>query len=618
MAYILARPFIYIFSMMTVANLCVRNSDQAMLGLLCALCLTAVCILLAWMALRRKISLWTVMPALAAAFTFHSANHSLKQLELKQELPPVLKGEYTIVVERMRQYPSFALISGSLINGLSARASIMTPNQLLTHVLFHGDTLKAKLSLLKLEPTNSRHIQAFQRYLQHKGFQYEGQMLGLTEIKTGNNSWRPLRISQILATKFKRALEKCSKDERTTQLITGLLLGDKSGMDREMKEAFREGGLSHILAVSGMHLGILYGMLKLAFIPLRKQPFRSLLRFENAILLLLLWAFVFITGCEVAAFRAVVMLSLFLMAKKTRRNTCPVNVLFATAFALQVGCPDNLFDVGYQLSCVAVLAIFLIYPSIKRILYPKSRMLRWLWEASAVSLSVQMLIMPLCLYHFSSFPVHFSLTNILWLPLTPAIMFAGILGAGAQLLHADELAAIVMTVASVAVQAGIKGLLVLNELPFSNLKCIYLEAEDLWLYYLEYLYIGSTVSRTICHGLLRVSMVAVLFTIMYSVRELAFSAAPEILVFAKSGKLQCELYYQYQAWSTAPDSKVATAYRLRKRTGSIYAAEPDQIRHILATLTPLQDPTLKLYTGDLGSKTIPMPAKIYKLSQDIH
>ncbi|MCC6752767.1 MAG: ComEC/Rec2 family competence protein [Saprospiraceae bacterium] len=616
MAYILARPFVYLFALITIVNLCVRNTDRNILGLLCALCATVVCILLAWMTLRRSVIPWAVVPALAAAFFLHTAYQCIQRSDLERQLPRTLYGENTVVVEWMRQYPKFTMVSGWLVRREPIRISLMIPAQEICKALYHGDTIKARLRATKLQPANSRYLQTYQRYLHHKGYQFEGRASTVIALNTGSEPWSPWRLSQHLANNFKSALEKCSTDKRTTQLITGLLLGDKSGMDRDLKEAFREGGLSHILAVSGMHLGILYGMLKLAFIPIRKSPFRPLVKFENAIHIALLWAFVFVTGCEVAALRAVLMLSLFMMAKISGRNTCPVNALFATAFILQFINPNHIFDIGYQLSCVAVLAIFLIFPSIKRLIYPKARVLRWLWEASAVSLSVQMLIMPLCLYHFASFPIHFSLTNILWLPLTPAIMFAGLLGAGAQLLHVEGVAYFALKVASAAVHSGMSGLIYLNELPFSNLKNTYLEAEDLWLYYLGYLYIGTRTFKTIRAGLFRVSLVAGLFTIMYGLRELANNVAPEIMFFSKSGNMQCELYYQNQAWSTAPASKEAEAYRIRKRTRSIVSAEPEQMKCMINVWSSQPDSILQVYTAGVGSKTHPMRAYLYRLKRD--
>jgi competence protein ComEC len=143
--------------------------------------------------------------------------------------------------------------------------------------------------------------------------------------------------------------------------------------------------------------------------------------------LLIIWFYALITGFSPSVFRAVVMFSMLTLAKISGRDYNPINVLAASAFVLVICDPVLVFDLGFQLSYLAMLGIFVVYPSIKKALYFKSKILRWIWEGTSVALAAQLFTFPLVLYCFHQFPNYFLLSNIGLMVFTNIILVVGVL-----------------------------------------------------------------------------------------------------------------------------------------------------------------------------------------------
>ena len=139
-------------------------------------------------------------------------------------------------------------------------------------------------------------------------------------------------------------------------VVAAMSLGDKSALTRDVKSAYSVSGASHVLALSGLHLGIIYMLLSL-FLPRRRWPALSQL-----LMILVVWAFVLLVGMPVSAVRSAVMLTIYGVLSIGRRNKMSVNVLAFTAFLMLMWNPAWLFDVGFQMSFMAVWAILLFVP----------------------------------------------------------------------------------------------------------------------------------------------------------------------------------------------------------------------------------------------------------------
>jgi competence protein ComEC len=191
-----------------------------------------------------------------------------------------------------------------------------------------------------------------------------------------------------------------------------------------MKSAFSATGSMYFLAVSGLHVGIIYLFLAFLF-PFREN--RKLAFLNLFVILTLLWAYALLCGMSISVVRAVLMLSFVTVAKYLNKNSNVINTILLSAFILLLVYPYNLFDVGFQLSYLAVLGIVLLYPKSYSFLTPRFVFTRWVWKVVCLSLSAQIATVGLSVYYFHQFPNYFLLSNLLLFPLVPIVLFSGIL-----------------------------------------------------------------------------------------------------------------------------------------------------------------------------------------------
>lgn len=215
--------------------------------------------------------------------------------------------------------------------------------------------------------------------------------------------------------------------ETTGPLVKALLTGDKSDLPKEITGIFRDSGASHILALSGLHLGVLYLLLTRLTSPLGNSPKARKSRCSLIIVAALFYSIM--TGATPSIIRAFLFITINETARLLGRKREPVRVLLA-ALTVQLALkPDVISSVGFQLSYMAMAGIFLLYPTLERI-YPApsgSRLSRFnpfrkIWNAAMLSISCQIFTGPIAWHYFHTFPKYFILTNLVALPLTSAIM----------------------------------------------------------------------------------------------------------------------------------------------------------------------------------------------------
>ena len=215
--------------------------------------------------------------------------------------------------------------------------------------------------------------------------------------------------------------------ETSGPLVKALLTGDKSDLTKEITGIFRDSGASHILALSGLHLGVLYLILARLTAPLGNSPWIRRLRYSLIIVAALFYSIM--TGATPSIIRAFLFITINETAKLLGREREPVRVLLAALTTQLAIRPDVITSMAFQLSYMAMAGIFLIFPTLDRI-YPmpscskfsRFNPFRKIWSAATLSISCQIFTGPLAWYYFHSFPKYFILTNLIALPLTSAIM----------------------------------------------------------------------------------------------------------------------------------------------------------------------------------------------------
>ena len=215
----------------------------------------------------------------------------------------------------------------------------------------------------------------------------------------------------------------------TNAIIKALIIGDRTDIPPKITEAFRESGASHILALSGLHLGIIYGIIVKLSSFIGNSPSARL--FRSVMTISACGIYTLAVGAGPSIVRAFLFILLGETALITGRFRSACSILMASLLIHLVIAPDSLSEISFQLSYAAMTGIAFIFPSL-RSLWPKTpgnqaegprpHPIRWIWETAALSISCQITTGPLAYMYFGTFPTHFLLTNLIALPLTGLII----------------------------------------------------------------------------------------------------------------------------------------------------------------------------------------------------
>lgn len=214
-------------------------------------------------------------------------------------------------------------------------------------------------------------------------------------------------------------------DSSVKEMLNALLLGQRQDMEKSINENYTNTGVVHILAISGLHFGVLYIILGFMLRPLNR--FGSNGRLLRLILVFgVLWLFAFISGMSASVVRSVVTFTFIGIGLHINCNSNIYNSLAASMFFILLFSPNFLFDVGFQLSYGAVIAIVALQPVYRRFPKSKYKPVNYLSETIWLSLAAQLGVLPLCLYYFNQFPLLFLLANVVVVPLSTGVLLLGL------------------------------------------------------------------------------------------------------------------------------------------------------------------------------------------------
>ncbi len=257
--------------------------------------------------------------------------------------------------------------------------------------IFHNVFLKGKDYVV----LNDKNVNSFKQFI----FSARSSVLNILQKNIGTN-----------------------KDE--LGIAEALLIGYTNDLDKDLVQAYSNTGVVHIIAISGMHLGLIYVMLVWIFsrLPLVKRS-----KVLQLILILsCLWLFSLLTGGSASVLRSAVMFSFIKVGQTFFKRSSIYNSLAASAFVMLCYDPYYLWNVGFQLSYLAVIGIILFQKPIYNRLYIKNKWLDKVWQMCAVTIAAQLLTFPVCIYYFHQFPVLFLITNLIAVPLSTIILYAEI------------------------------------------------------------------------------------------------------------------------------------------------------------------------------------------------
>lgn len=291
--------------------------------------------------------------------------------------------------------------------------------------LNYGDVLLVKGAPQEVVPPLNPNQFNYKAYLANKNIFYRHYLQPLQYQKIASDPPNTILYYSIqLRRQLDELLHERVGEKREYAIASALILGVKDELDNSIRQAYADTGTMHVLAVSGLHVGLIYSVLMLV---LARFTATARQRWVGAILVLLaLWLYAFVTGLSPSVLRAVLMFSLVTVGLALRRRTVIYNTVAFAAFVLLYLNPYNLLEVGFQLSFLAVLGIVYLQPKIYELLEVRNRVLTFIWTYFTVALAAQLATFPLGLYYFHQFPVYFWLANIVVVPAAMLVLWSGV------------------------------------------------------------------------------------------------------------------------------------------------------------------------------------------------
>ena len=304
------------------------------------------------------------------------------------------------------------------------KALVLVYHQL-EEALFPGQVIWVPANPEPVAPPSFPDEFNYKRFLAAKGIhfrQFLGKKLQVLPLKQSNE----LNFTmEHLRHYFAGVIEQYVQRPESKQIALALLLGQKESLGKEVKQAYSATGTQHILAVSGLHVGIIYSILLLP-LTFFKQKGQLLQKSYLVLVLGLIWIYALMTGFSPSVVRAVVMFSLVTLGQMRKRKPSIWNILAFSALLLLVLDPDIQSDLGFQLSYLAVAGIVGLQPILLRMWAPSNRVLDYFWQMATVTLAAQLITSPLTLHYFHTFPTYFLVSNKLIVPLSYIILCVGV------------------------------------------------------------------------------------------------------------------------------------------------------------------------------------------------
>lgn len=220
-------------------------------------------------------------------------------------------------------------------------------------------------------------------------------------------------------------LKKYIPGDKESGLAEALLIGYKDDLDKNLVQSYSNTGVVHIIAISGLHLGIIYWLLLAITKPLKR--YKKFVWLRLLLTISALWLFTLLAGAQPSVLRSAIMFTIIAIGQLAARRSSIYNTMALSAFVLLCINPFWLWDVGFQLSYTAVLSIIIFFRPVYNWFYFPNKIVDFFWSLSAVTLSAQLLTLPVSVYHFHQLPVLFFFTNFIAVPLSSAILLGEIL-----------------------------------------------------------------------------------------------------------------------------------------------------------------------------------------------
>lgn len=280
--------------------------------------------------------------------------------------------------------------------------------------LLPGDQLALACQLRRIQSTNVPFAFDYQKYMAGQNIYFSAYVPAKNYDLIGTNQKSILINAERFRTLLIRRLKKYVPNQESAQIISALTLGYRKELSTETKTYFASTGAMHVLAVSGLHVGMIYLFLTSILAFLKRKKTGRVIYF--ALVAGFLWGYALLTGFSPSVQRATVMFCFLLVGSSLRRPASIYSSIAASAFLLLLVNPKLIAEPGFQLSYAAVVSIVFFYPRLGKLLSPKTIVLSKLWQLFCVSLAAQIGTFALSIFYFHQFPVYFWLSNLVVIP----------------------------------------------------------------------------------------------------------------------------------------------------------------------------------------------------------
>lgn len=402
-------PFVYIV-IPFMCGIAVQSTMQFQISIVSygiLLFVSALCILLYKLRKAMQIPLFAFWFLLFGIVTLHLHDNAYSPIVGQKTITAKISAP---LQEKQKTYKTEIT---TYVDNLTSKAIVYLRKDSLSAQLEYGDIISLNAHFKPIE--NNRNSTF--NYVAFNANKYV-----YSSVYLSSQTWRKVgeeqsvsRYSYRIQNYLLTLLENSGLQQRNFELLAALVFGNKSYLQQDTKQEFSTAGAMHILAVSGLHVGIIALILLhiIGFI-----PFRNTAILKSIMCCLGIWAYACITGLSPSVSRAACMFSLVCVSHILNRRVSVYNTLAAAACCMLIIEPRVLFEVGFQLSYAAVLGIIYFGNKIQNIV-PRSSNIVWsyIWGIISVSIAVQITTLPITLYYFGFFPTYSICTNLFAIPL---------------------------------------------------------------------------------------------------------------------------------------------------------------------------------------------------------
>ncbi len=294
------------------------------------------------------------------------------------------------------------------------------------HPISYGSQLIFRKRLNEIKNFENPRGFDYKRYCLFQGITHQVYLNEKDYVILGNinSSWLD-QLVHDLQDKILNILRKYIPGEKEKGLAEALLIGYKGNLDRDLLQSYSNTGVVHIIAISGMHIALIYWLLVRLFQPIGRLKQTKWIRLFCIVITL--WIFSLAAGAQPSVLRSALMFTCLILGENISRKSSIYNSLAVSAFLLLCFNPFWLWDIGFQLSYCAVLSIVVFQPYIHNWFFPRNKIIALTWKLTSVTLAAQILSTPISIYQFHQFPNYFLFTNLVAVPLSSVILIGEIL-----------------------------------------------------------------------------------------------------------------------------------------------------------------------------------------------